>query len=233
MLSRLRPVLGVLTAVIAGVTVVGLIPAAAATATPRPGPTAKPDATPGCGTLCVNYFTQEYGSGYVLNDLGGRRAPGNPVTLQYASNSNVGEDWSIWPAGTVSQLVAFGILSRNLGLHYAKDQAFQIQYTPSGLGAGLCAGLARAAVNGAAITLQPCNQGGRTIWISDAADRSGGYMPLISGADTNFSDPQVLTAPAGPAPWPSSQLISYRLQSFANRTVFDNQMWDNTVGVLP
>jgi hypothetical protein len=233
MLSRLHPVLGVLTAVVAGVTVAGLIPAAAATAAPRPGDTAAPDATSACGTLCVNYFTQEHGSGYVLNDLGGRRVPGNPVTLQYASKTNVGEDWSIWPAGSVSQLVAFGILNRNLDLHYAKDQAFQAQYTPSGLGTGLCAGLASAAVNGEAVTLQPCFQSGRTIWISDAADRSGSYLPLINGSDTNFSDPQVLTAPAGPAPWPSSQLTSYRLQSFANRTVFDNQMWANTIGVLP
>ncbi len=232
MLSRLPPVLGALTAAIAGGTVLGLIPAAAATAMPRSGPTARPDATPGC-TSCVNYFTREYGSGYVLNSLGARVVPGNPVTLQFASNTNAGEDWTIWPAGTVSQLIAFGILSRNLGLHYAKDQAFQAQFTPYGMGSGLCAGLASAAANGAAVTLQYCNQGSRTIWISDAADRSGGYMPLISGSDTNFSDPQVLTTPVGRGPSPNAQLISYRLQSFANRTVFANQMWDNTVGALP
>ena len=158
-------------------------------------------------------------------------ALGNPVTLQYASNTNAGEDWSIWPAGSVSQLIAFGILSRKLGLHYGKDQAFQARSTPHGLVSPLCAGLAKAAVNDEPITLQYCDQrGGRTIWISDAADRSGSYMPLISGSDTNFSDPQVLTAPAGPG---SSQLTSSRLQSFANRTVLGNQMWDNTVGVLP
>lgn len=153
--------------------------------------------------------------------------------MHYASNSDPAEDWTIWPAGTVSQLAAFGIVSHNLALHYGPDQAFEAEYAPYGAGTGLCAGLARAAVNRESVTLQECGQSGRSVWVIDAADQSGRYTPLINGSDTNFSDPQVLTEPGRPARWPNPQLISYRLQKFANGTVYDDQMWDNTIGVLP
>ena len=234
MLSRLPRALGALAAVIAGVTALGLIPAAAATGSARPrGHGARPDATPPCGAFCASYFTQEYGSGYVLNDFRGRQVAGTRVTLHYASNSDPAEDWTIWPTGTVSQLAAFGIVSHNLALHYGPDQAFEAEYAPYGAGTGLCAGLPSAAVNRESVTLQECGQSGRTVWVIDAADQSGRYTPLINGSDTNFSDPQVLTEPRWPARWPNPQLISYRLQKFANGTVYDDQMWDNTIGVLP
>jgi hypothetical protein len=71
------------------------------------------------------------------------------------------------------------------------------------------------------------------VWVSDAADASGDYAPLINGSDRDFSDPQVLTEPGWPTRRHRPQLISYRLQKFADGTVYDDQMWDNTVGVLP
>ena len=71
------------------------------------------------------------------------------------------------------------------------------------------------------------------MWVSDAADASGDYAPLINGSDRDFSDPQVLTEPGWPTRRHRPQLISYRLQKFADGTVYDDQMWDNTVGVLP
>jgi hypothetical protein len=43
----------------------------------------------------------------------------------------------------------------------------------------------------------------------------------------------VLTEPGWPTRRHRPQLISYRLQKFADGTVYDDQMWDNTVGVLP
>lgn len=67
----------------------------------------------------------------------------------------------------------------------------------------------------------------------DAADGRGGYAPLINGSDTDFSDPQVLTEPGWPRSEPRPQLVTNRLQKFADGTVYDDQMWNNTVGVLP
>ena len=234
MLSRLPRALGALTAVIAGVTALGLIPAAAATGSSRPhGHGTRPDATPPCSVFCASYFTEEYGSEYVLNDFRGRQVAGTRVTLHYASNSDQAEDWTIWPTGTVSQLAAFGIVSQNLALHYGPDQAFEAEYAPYGTGSGLCAGLAKTAANGESVTLQDCGQSGRTVWVIDAADQSDSYAPLINGSDANFSDPQVLTESGWPTRWPNPQLTSYRLQKFANGTVYDDQMWNNTVGVLP
>src|ERR1019366_2171467 len=94
------------------------------------------------GVFCHNYFTQEYGADYVLNDAAARQATGTPVTLNYASNSNPAEDWTIWPAGTVDQLAAFGIVRHALALHYGADEAFEADYAPYGTPTGLCAGLA-------------------------------------------------------------------------------------------
>jgi hypothetical protein len=124
-------------------------------------------------------------------------------------------------------------VSRDLALHYGSDQAFEAQFAPYGTPTGLCAGLAAAASSGQNVTLQWCGASGRTVWIIDAADQSGSYAPLINGSDANFSDPQVLTEPGWPARPSRPQLISYRLQKFANGSVYDDQMWDNTAGVLP
>ena len=186
-----------------------------------------------CGAFCANYFTEVYGPEFVLNDFRGREVPGTRVTLHYASNSDRSEDWTIWPAGTVDQLAAFGIVSRSVALHYGADEAFEAQYAPYGVGSGLCAGLAGDATNGESVTLHWCGENGRTIWVIDAADQAGSYAPLINGSDRNFSDPQVLTEPGWPVRWPHPQLVSYRLQKFADGTVYDDQMWNNTTGVLP
>ena len=172
MLSRLPRAPGALTAVIAGITALSLVPAGAATvsarlpagriaaacragriaaacqagriaAACRPGriaaacwgrslvaatrPAAGPDASVPCGVFCASYFTEEYGPEFVLNDFRGRQVTGTRVTLRYASNSDPAEDWSIWPAGTVRQLAAFGIVSQALALHYGADQAFEAE----------------------------------------------------------------------------------------------------------
>jgi hypothetical protein len=251
MLNRLPRAAGALAGVIAGITALSLVPAGAAASSrsagpagsPRPAraaasarpsrPAARPDASVPCGAFCANYFTQKYGPGFVLNDFRGRQATGTRVTLHYASNSDPAEDWSIWPTGTVRQLASFGIVSRALALHYGADQAFEAEFAPYGTPTGLCAGLVGVAASGESVTLQWCGQSGKTVWVIDAADQAGSYAPLINGSDRNFSDPQVLTEPGWPARWPRPQLLSYRLQKFADGIVYDDQMWDNTTGVLP
>jgi hypothetical protein len=231
MLNHLSRALGALAGVVACSTALSLAPASASS---RPGrPAARPDATPPCGAFCADYYTQEYGPRFILNDFRGRQAAGTRVTLQFASNSDPAEDWTIWPAGTVDQLAAFGIVSRALALHYGSDQAFEAEFAPYGTGTGLCMGLASHAVSGESVTLRWCGRSGRTIWVFDAADQAGGYAPLINGSDRNFSDPQVLTEPGRPVRWPHPELVSYRLRKFADGTVYDDQMWDNTTGVVP
>jgi hypothetical protein len=210
----------------------------------------KSAATPACGTFCVNYFVQEFDSRFVLNDYRGHKSAGTRVLLYPPSNTNLDEDWTVWPAGTVSELASFGLVSRSLALHYGADHAFELQFAPYGVGSGLCAGVARAATSGESVTLQWCGQSARTIWVLDAANASGvsgggsggprtgagatgGYAPLINGSDTNFSDPQVLTEPAWPLSQPRPGLVTSRLQEFADGAVYDDQMWDNSVGALP
>lgn len=193
----------------------------------------KPGATPACGVSCANYFVREFGHSFVLNDYRGQQSPGAKVLLYHPSNANLDEDWTIWPAGTVRQLASFGLVSPALALHYGSDDAFEVQYAPYGVGSGMCAGVARAASSGERVTLQWCGQSARTVWVLDAASTSGGYAPLISGSDTNFSDPQVLTEPGWPRSWPRPGLVTSRLREFADGTVYDDQMWKNSVGVLP
>jgi hypothetical protein len=199
---------------------------------PAPG-RRRPAATPACGPTCANYFVQEFGRRFVLNAYRGHEAPGTKILLYRPSNANRDEDWTIWPTGTVAQLAAFGLVSRALALHYGTDNAFEVQYAPYGVGSGMCAGVARPASNGEAVTLQWCGRSARTIWVLDAADASGAYAPLINGSDTNFSDPQVLTEPGWPRSVPRPGLVTRRLQEFSDGTVYDDQSWNNTVGVLP
>jgi hypothetical protein len=79
------------------------------------------------------------------------------------------------------------------------------------------------------------------MWVYDSADQdadladqdAGLFAPLINGSDTNFSDPRVLTEPGSPMRGPMPWLVSCRLQKFADGTVYDDQMRNNTVGVLP
>jgi hypothetical protein len=225
---------GALGAAVTGAASAATPPGRPATPPGRPAiPRVRPAATPACGISCANYFVQRYGRGVVLNDFRGRQASGTPVIIYHASNANKDEDWTIWPAGTVAQLASFGLVSPALELHYGTDQAFELEYAPDGVGTGKCAGTAGTAANGEQVTLQWCGRSARTVWVIDSADLdSRMFAPLINGSDTDFSDPQVLTEHAAPR-WPRLRLVSSRLQKFANGTIDDNQLWTNTIGVLP
>ena len=84
--------------------------------------------------------------------------------------------------------------------------AVENQYAPFGVESGLCMGVAATAVQGEGVTLQPCGVSSKTVWILDTLDQSftdawaHGYIPLINGSDTNFSQPFVLTYPAARCP---------------------------------
>ena len=107
---------------------------------------------------------------------------------------------------------------------------------------GLCAGVGTTAAAGIKVALEPCGVSSKTVWIVDSADSTfTGYVPLINGSDTNFSQPYVLTYPGGayPTDKPRPQLFVTNLTGFSNGTinnpsaVNDNQLWGFDQGVLP
>ena len=102
-------------------------------------------------------------------------------------------------------------------------------------------GVAATAVSGEKVTLQPCGVSSKTVWIVDSADRVGhGYVPLINGSDTNFSQPFVLTYPgaAYPTDMPRPELYVSNLTGFQGAngfptgTINSNQLYGADFGVL-
>jgi len=110
-------------------------------------------------------------------------------------------------------------LQNPVGNGYPDDPAFELEYTPFGVGSGLCVGVAVTARAGTPVSLQPCGITSKTVWIVDTGDSvtvARGYVPLVSGSDTNFSHPYVLTYPANgyPTDKPRVQLRTQNLTGF-------------------
>ena len=104
---------------------------------------------------------------------------------------------------------------------------------PTGVGATGVSG-----VRGEGVSLQPCGVSSKTVWILDTNDSPAtirhDYVPVINGSDTNFSHPYVLHYPGNghPTDTPRPQLNTYQLQKYSNGTVFDNELWGASFGVL-
>ena len=125
--------------------------------------------------------------------------------------------------------------------------AFENEYAPFGVQSGLCLGVATTAFNDEGVTLQPCGVSAKTVWILDTLDQqfthawAHGYIPLINGSDTNFSQPFVLTYPAAgfPTDRPRPQLFVSNLTGFSFHVgnlfgtgANSNQLWGATFGEL-
>ena len=125
--------------------------------------------------------------------------------------------------------------------------AVENQYAPFGVDSGLCMGVAATAFQGEGVTLQPCGVSAKTVWILDTLDQSftaawaHGYIPLINGSNTNFSQPFVLTYPASgfPTDKPRPQLLVTNLTGFSFHVgnlfgtgANGNQLWGATFGEL-
>jgi hypothetical protein len=125
--------------------------------------------------------------------------------------------------------------------------AFENQYAPFGVDSGLCLGVAATATSGEGVTLQPCGVSSKTVWVLDTLDQSftdawfHGYVPLINGSDTNFSQPFVLTYPGSgfPTDKPRPQLFVSNLTGFSFHVgnlfgtgANSNQLWGATFGAL-
>jgi hypothetical protein len=213
-------------ALVGGVSMVGTLSASAA--------------TPSCGHRCIDLFSREFGThrspAFVLDVWRQGKNVGQPVILYQASNSDPAEDFTISVQGTVHDFYEAGLVTAALNLHYSNFEAYEIEYSPLGVASGLCVGVGSTPGDGTPVALEQCGVSSKTLWIADSYDTiAGGYVPLINGADTNFSHPYVLNYPgngAYPTDVPRPQLDTWTLSKYSNGTVFDNQLWGADFGVL-
>jgi hypothetical protein len=242
---------------VGGVGVAGVLTAGSASA-----------ATPSCGNACIDIFSHQFGThkspNYVVDVLRQGEKTGQPIILFRTANFDPAEDWTAAFQGTTADFFAAGLVSSAVALHYGciptvnfpdcygqtkfavNDPAFEIEYAPFGVDSGLCMGLAATAFNDEGVTLQPCGVSSKTVWIDDIFDSPstlfGGYIPVINGSDTNFSQPFVLTYPndSVPTDMPRPQLVVTNISGFSNGfppgpelgTVDVNQLWGADYGIL-
>jgi hypothetical protein len=203
-------------------------------------------ATPSCGHRCINLFSKKFSDalttkpGFVVDVFRQGAKVGQPIIMFQSSNADPAEDFTVSLQGRVSDFVTAGLVSPALAIHYARDFAWEFQYSPNGVDSGLCIGTSSAPITNAKVTLQPCGVSAKTVWITDVQNiQRGGvftfpYVPLISGAGSNFSNPFVLTYPqnGNPNDKPRPQLVTQNLHQFSRGQVFDNQQWSAFFGVL-
>jgi hypothetical protein len=224
-------------------------------------------ATPSAGPSAIDIFSRDFGTHaspmFTLDTLRQGEKVGQPQILFRVSNSDPALDYTISYQGLVSDFYAADLVSAAVDLHYGgagtivpaggtaanpipavtfpDDAAFEVQYDPYGVDSGLCTGVAATATAGEKVTLQPCGVSSKTLWIVDSADTiRGGYVPLINGSDSNFSQPYVLTYPSSayPTDKPRAQLYVTNLtgEEGANGqpffgTVNSNQLFGADFGV--
>jgi len=220
-------------------------------------------ATPSCGSNCANIFSAQYAATssvtdptFVLDVKGQGQKVGTPVILFRASNSDPAEDFTYSQQGTVQEFWEAGLVDSAIALHYgcvtgtsnwefatcptgtANDEAYEIEYAPYGTPTGLCVGIATTAGNGTKVSLQPCGESSKTVWIWDTIDQSqvNGFVVAINGSDTNFSEPYALNYPSSgyPTDQPRPQLQTWQVQKFATPAdIPNNELWSTVNGVLP
>ena len=230
-------------------------------------------ATPSCGDSCIDIFSHQFGThlepNYVVDVLRQGEKVGQPIILFRTANFDPAEDWTLAFQGTTADFFAAGLVSSAVALHYGciagvnfpdcygfgkpaaiNDPAFEIEYAPFGVDSGLCMGVAATAFNDEGVSLQPCGVSSKTVWIADIFDSLNtlfnGYVPVINGSDTNFSQPFVLTYPndSTPTDKPRPQLVVTNITGFSNSsppffipgpelgTVDVNQLWGADFGIL-
>ncbi len=184
-------------------------------------------ASPACGSSCQSLYNQKFGTADVSAVSGGTAAVGQAVILDAAAPSTT-EDWSVSFQGTVHDFFVAGLVDQVLDTNYGTDLAYEIEYQPGGIQSGMCLGIASGPKQGTKVTLQPCGVSAHTVWINDAADASGGYVPFISGSDTKYPAPFVLAAAKA-----GGNFTTQALRINPKGVVAKDQMWQLISGVLP
>ena len=176
---------------------------------------------------CSSLYNQKFGTADVSAVSGGTAAPGQAVILAAAAPSTT-EDWTVGFDGTVNDFFNAGLINATLDAQYGSDETFEFQYQPGGISSGQCLGIASGPAQGTKITLQPCGVTVNTLWILDAADGSGGYAPYVSGSDTQYPAPFVLTASKV-----GGHFTTRALKTNEKGVIAKAQMWQVISGVLP
>jgi hypothetical protein len=221
-------------AVVATLTIVGGMSAAATGAASA--------ATPECGPDCISVFSSELGTyaqpNFVEAVLGGGRAKvGQPVGLKPASRFDPSQDIkpdAPVPDAKVSDFYAAGMVSAKANRHYGSLPAVQQRYAPFGRVTDLCVGLASVAQN-EGLTLQPCSVPGTTVWIvHEGLATPSGYFPIINAATTDFRRPFAMHLPRNEvASGRPLQMQARRLQFLTGeKTLRARQLWGAVFGVL-
>ena len=248
-------------ALVGGVGTAGVLGAGTASA-------ATPSCGPACINLFSYQFGTHKTPTYTVDVLRQGEKTGQPIILFRTANYDPALDWTFAFEGTVSDFFAAGLVSSSLALHYgciagvnfpncpfnvssisgskSSDYlAVENEYAPFGVDSGLCMGVAATAFNDEGVTLQPCGVSSKTVWVLDTLDQqftkawAHGYIPLINGSDTNFSQPFVLTYPNDSVPTdkPRPQLVVTNLTGFSFHVgnlfgtgANGNQLWGATFG---
>jgi hypothetical protein len=257
--SKVLAVAATLT-LVGGVGTAGVLGAGSASA-------ATPSCGPACINLFSYQFGTHKTPNYTVDVLRQGEKTGQPIILFRTADYDPALDWTFAFEGTVSDFFAAGLVSSAVALHYGCTTtnfpncpfsltsisglhtsdylAVETEYAPFGVDSGLCMGVASTAVQGEGVTLQPCGVSSKTVWILDTLDQqfthawAHGYIPLINGSDTNFSQPFVLTYPANSVPTdkPRPQLFVANLTGFSFHVgnlfgtgANSNQLWGATFG---
>jgi hypothetical protein len=250
-------------ALVGGVGTAGVLGAGTASA-------ATPSCGIACVNLFSYQFGTHTTPAYTVDVLRQGEKVGQPIILFRTANYDPALDWTFSFQGTVADFFAAGLVSSSLALHYgciagvnfpncpfnvtsasgpgtSDYLAVENEYAPFGVDSGLCMGVAATAFNDEGVTLQPCGVSAKTVWVLDTLDQqftsawAHGYIPLINGSDTNFSQPFVLTYPndSVPTDMPRPQLVVTNLTGFSfhfsnlfGTGANSNQLWGATFGPL-
>ena len=197
MRNRYGRALMALTASLAVSATLGLTAAGAASAATTK---VKPAVTPACSfnDYCSDpLFNVEFGIQYFVNNANSKAVVGNNVNMQWASDNRPSQDWRVNFQYPVYVLYHLGFISAAMNLHYHFRPAFEVMWTPYGVTSNLCRGVAKTAYQGEKITLQPCGNFPKTLWVVRSGYYTSGQyggFELINGSTTNPSVPYVMTA---------------------------------------
>ena len=154
-------------------------------------------ATANCSS-CITVSSQAFGPNVVLNANNKTN-----IRMRNLSDTYTNEDFILdGQFHTVSWFEHAGLISKDsfAYINYPNFIAFQLETAPNGVPGHVCVGVASPSFNGEGVTKVPCGVTAQTLWVLDRVNGtgnclvSGNFCPVINGSDSNFSDPQALTA---------------------------------------
>lgn len=198
---------------------------------------------------------------FVPGDTGAGGSIGTKVNLHLAGNYRPNGDFIPTEIADVWQLCGYDFSPTSyVCLNYQNFSVFEVQFDPNGYGtSNLCVGARMPVYQWENVTLQPCGSAANTLWIADpnagyfppgggpddcriptsysdlpvaAGDPHINYCPWINGADTNFSNPLVLTLDSGTVN-PTNQLRLARMQLLSGYAAPSRQLFAFYYGPAP